>query len=107
MVELCAFPAMKPQIHIKMARDGDIMSEIKPVIVLDFDDFEDRYDRNGLNFLFYWKSKFPNFKVNIFAIPGRCSKSMLDLVNKHNDFISLLVHGWRHDDNFEVLKWDE
>src|SRR3990167_8734930 len=75
-------------------------------ICLDFDDFEDRYDRNGVNFLFYWKSKFPSFKVNIFAIPGRCSKNMLELVNKHRDFIELCVHGWRHDDNFECLKWD-
>jgi len=82
------------------------MPEFKTVVV-DFDDFEDRYDRNGMNFLLYWKSKFPKFKVNIFAIPGRCSKPMLELVNKHSDFISLCVHGWRHDDNFECLRWDE
>ena len=79
----------------------------KPVVVYDVDDFEDRYDRNGLNFLFYWKAKFPALKVNLFAIPGRCSSQMLQLLTPYFDWIQLCVHGWKHEDNFEVLKWDE
>ena len=84
------------------------MSEVMKTIVLDFDDFEsEHWDRNGLNFLFYWKAKYPNFKANMFTIPGRCSKEFLKLLEPHRDWIDLCVHGWRHDDNFEALKWDE
>lgn len=80
--------------------------DYKPVAVVDFDDMEDRYDRNGMNFLFWWKSQFPNFKVTMFAIPGRCSPAFLSLLASHKDWIQLGVHGWRHDDNFEATKWD-
>ena len=75
-------------------------------ICLDFDDAENKYDRNGLNFLLYWKEKYPKFKVTIFAIPGRMTVDFLKLVSPYNDWIEWGVHGWRHDDNFEVLKWD-
>lgn len=82
--------------------------EHKPFIVLDFDDFEaDHWDRNGLNFLFYWKAKYPKLKVNLFAIPGRMNDGMIRLLEPHKDWLRCYVHGWKHDDNFEVLKWDE
>ena len=74
-------------------------------LVLDFDDQEPRFDRNGMNFLFYWRAKYPNFRVNMFAIPGRMTQGFIDLIRKH-DWINLCVHGWRHDDNFECLLWD-
>ena len=80
--------------------------DIKPVAVVDFDDMEDRYDRNGMNFLYWWKTQFPHFKVTMFAIPGRCSPEFLSLLSSHKDWIQLGVHGWRHDDNFEATKWD-
>jgi hypothetical protein len=76
-------------------------------VIVDFDDMENKYDRNGLNFLFYWKAKYPKFKVNMFAIPGRMTKGFIDLLKPHMDWIDLCVHGWEHNDNFEVLKWDE
>ncbi len=75
-------------------------------LVLDFDDIENKYDRNGLNFLFYWKAKYPKLKVNLFAIPGRMTPEFIKLLQPF-DWIQLCVHGWKHDDNFEVLRWDE
>ena len=74
---------------------------------MDFDDFENKYDRNGMNFLLYWKSKYPRLKVNLFAIPGRMTQSFIKLIHPYFEWIQLCVHGWRHDDNFEVLRWDE
>jgi len=29
------------------------------------------------------------------------------LLKPYRDWIDLCVHGWKHDDNFEVQKWDE
>ena len=68
---------------------------------------EIRYDRNGLNYLFYWKAKYPKFKVTMFTIPGRVNKAFLELLKPHFDWIALGVHGWEHNDNFEVTKWDQ
>src|SRR3990167_1386573 len=76
-------------------------------IVVDFDDMENKYDRNGMNFLLYWRAKFPHFKVNMFVIPGRTSQGFIDLLKPYSNWIQLCVHGWKHDDNFEVLRWDE
>src|SRR3990167_3716184 len=75
-------------------------------ICLDFDDQEVKADRNGMNYLLYWKSKYPKLKVNMFAIPGRMTVDFIKLLDPYRDWIDLLVHGFRHDDNFEVLKWD-
>lgn len=77
------------------------------ILALDFDDIENKYDRNGMNYLFYWKAKYPKLKVNLFAIPGRMTQGFLDLLLPYKDWIQLCVHGWKHDDNFEVLQWDE
>lgn len=75
-------------------------------IFVESDDTEDRYDRNGLNFLFYWKAKYPKFKISLFTIPGRTSKEMLALLQKHSDWIEILVHGYSHSSNFENFDWD-
>lgn len=82
------------------------MWQVRKELVLDFDDMENKYDRNGLNFLFYWKAKYPKFRVNMFAIPGRMTLEFVTFI-KSLDWIQLCVHGWKHDDNFEVLRWDE
>ncbi len=78
----------------------------KKLAIVEADDFQDKYDRNGLEMLFYWKAKFPNFKISLFTIPGKISDEMLALVAKHNDWIELLVHGFDHDSNFECWSWD-
>jgi len=79
---------------------------MQKTLILDFDDQEDKYNRNGLNFLLYWKAKFPKFKVTMFAIPGRMTADFIKLIDPYREWMDLAVHGWRHDDNFEVLKWD-
>jgi len=79
---------------------------VNTTICLDFDDQEVKADRNGMNYLLYWKSKYPKLKVNMFAIPGRMTVDFIKLLDPYRDWIDLLVHGFRHDDNFEVLKWD-
>ncbi len=79
---------------------------IRKLAIVESDDTESRYDRSGLNFLFYWKSKYPKFKISLFTIPGRTSKEMLELLFKHRDWIELLVHGHTHSSNFECFDWD-
>jgi hypothetical protein len=76
-------------------------------VVFDADDFQDRWDKNGLNILFYWKSRYPNFKATLFTIPGRTSNEMLQLIDRNKDWIQLGGHGLLHDTNFEVQYWDE
>jgi hypothetical protein len=78
----------------------------RKIAIVESDDTEDRYDRNGLNFLFYWKSKYPKFKISLFTIPGRTSKPMLDLLFVHRAWIEILVHGYTHSSNFECYGWD-
>lgn len=79
--------------------------EIKNIAIVEADDFQDRYDRNGLNFLFHWKTKYPNFKITLFTIPDRTSPEMLDLMFRNYDWIQLAVHGFNHESNFECYSW--
>jgi hypothetical protein len=80
--------------------------EYRSKAVIESDDFCDVWNRSGLNFIFCWRSKFPKFKISLFAIPGRVSKEMIKLLEPHNDFIELLVHGFNHESNFENYSWD-
>lgn len=75
-------------------------------VIVDFDDFEDKYDRNALSELFYVKAKYPEFKVTLFSIPGKISHHMVDLM-LDIDWIQHAVHGWKHETNYEVNDWDE
>ncbi len=81
--------------------------EIRKIAIVESDDTEDHYSRNGLNFLFYWKAKYPKFKISLFTIPNKTSREMMALLYKHNDWIELLVHGFNHSSNFECFDWDE
>lgn len=80
--------------------------EIKKLAIVESDDFQDKYDRSGLEMLFYWKAKYPNFKITLFTIPGKTSKGFRDLISKHSDWIEIAVHGWDHDSNYECWEWD-
>lgn len=80
--------------------------EIKKLAIVESDDTEDHYSRNGLNFLFYWKAKYPKFKISLFTIPNKTSREMVALLQKHSDWIELLVHGFNHSSNFECFDWD-
>lgn len=80
--------------------------EIRKIAIVESDDTEDHYERNGLNFLFYWKAKYPKFKITLFTIPNKTSREMVDLLRKHSDWIELAVHGFNHSSNFECFDWD-
>lgn len=76
---------------------------IRKIAIVEADDFCDRYDRNGLNFLFYWKSKYPKFRITLFTIP---EKTSANLIHQLPDWIELAVHGFNHESNFECYGWD-
>lgn len=80
--------------------------DVKKIAIVESDDTEDHYSRNGLNFLFYWKAKYPRFKISLFTIPNKTSREMINLLSKHDDWIELLVHGYNHSSNFENYDWD-
>lgn len=80
--------------------------EIRKLAIVESDDTEDHYERNGINFLFYWKAKFPKFKITLFTIPNKTSREMISLLEKHKDWIELAVHGFNHSSNFECYDWD-
>lgn len=81
-------------------------NDIRKAAIVEADDFQDKYNRNGLNFLFYWKTKFPKFKITLFTIPNRTSPEFLKLISRHSDWIELAIHGWDHESNFECYGWD-
>ena len=78
----------------------------KSLAIVESDDTKTRWDRNGMNFLFYWKATYPKFKISLFTIPSETNKEMLSLLARHNDFIEILVHGFNHESNFENYSWD-
>lgn len=82
------------------------ITDIRKIAIVESDDTEDHFDRNGLNYLFYWKAKYPRFKISLFTIPGKTSREMVTLLQKHSDWIELLVHGFTHSSNFECFDWD-
>lgn len=81
-------------------------STIRQTAIVEADDFQDLWNRNGLNLLFYWKAKYPKFKITLFTIPNRTSWGMLELLSPHQDWIELAMHGWDHESNFECYGWD-
>jgi hypothetical protein len=80
--------------------------DIRKLAIVESDDFQDKWDRNGLNILFYWKAKYPKFKISLFTIPNKTSSEFRQLISRHSDWIELCVHGWDHDSNFECYGWD-
>lgn len=79
---------------------------IKQLAIVEADDFQDKYDRNGLEMLFYWKAKYPKFKITLFTIPNKTSYELRKLLDPHRNWIELAVHGWDHDSNYECWNWD-
>lgn len=77
--------------------------EIRKTAIIEADDFQDRYDRNGLNFLYYWKAKYPNFKISLFTIPDKTTNEFLASLP---NWIEIVIHGFNHESNFECYGWD-
>jgi len=69
-------------------------------IWLDLDDFGDTNSR--LDWLWMLKNEFPDFKVNLFAIPRDNQRIEWLEYLKQLDWIQLCVHGWNHESNEEV-----
>ena len=84
---------------------NDWQRKNRPLVIAEADDFCDKYDRSGLEMLFYWKAKYPNFKITLFTIPNKISDTMLDLL-KDQDWLEFAVHGFDHDSNYECWSWD-
>ncbi len=87
--------------------------DIHNIAIVESDDTEDHYSRNGFNFLFYWKAKYPKFKITLFTIPNKTSREMIQLLNPfmqnhyaQEPWIELAVHGFTHSSNFECFDWD-
>ena len=79
---------------------------IRKIAICESDDTEDHYSRSGLNFLFYWKAKYPRFKITLFTIPNKTSREMMELLQRHSDWIEIAAHGFTHSSNFENFDWD-
>jgi len=79
----------------------------RPLVIAEADDFMNQANRNGLDYLFYWKAKYPKFKITLFTIPDKTTLEFLNLINFPNDWIELAIHGFTHDSNFECWEWDE
>ena len=71
-------------------------------IVMDFDDLCDSNDR--MDVLRRLKERDPGFKVTLFAIPTRCSDSLLAKYDESRDWIRLGIHGFRHS-RHEAMAW--
>lgn len=72
-------------------------------LVVDVDDLCDLHD--PYDTLLRLKEADPNFKVTMFAIPNRCSKSLLKRYNKEHEWIRLGMHGWQHT-RAECYSWN-
>jgi len=78
------------------------LSQIKKTVVMDFDDLCD--GNEDLETLCRLKERDPNFKVTLFAIPTKCSDSLLTKYSMECEWIQLGIHGWRHA-RYECLAW--
>lgn len=72
------------------------------MFIIDLDDFAE--DNNGLDMLFQLRAAVPNFRVNLFTIPGRCTQSFLTEVRKL-EWIDMIPHGFVHDTSRECERW--
>lgn len=71
--------------------------------ILDLDDFHE--DDNQLDKLYKLRCRLPTFKVNLFTIPGRCSRCFIEEVRKI-EWVNMVPHGFVHDTPRECEKWE-
>ena len=72
------------------------------MIIVDLDDFTE--DNNALDMLFRLRAAVPNFRVNLFTIPGLCSFPFVETVRKI-DWIDMIPHGYKHPTSRECEHW--
>ncbi len=75
------------------------------MILFDLDDYYTEGENNCLEELNKMKDKYPNLKVTLFTIIGKCDPSQLILLSDIQ-WIQLAAHGHDHDKNSEVMDWD-
>jgi hypothetical protein len=73
------------------------------MILLTLDDYCD--DRNGLDYLFRLKARYPKFKVTLWTVPCWTSHGLLEETSKL-PWIEMGLHGWTHEAD-EVQNWDD
>ena len=67
-------------------------------VIFDLDDYcPEHYVLPSLDYL---KTKLPGLKVNLFTIPAKMTRRMLEKTAER-EWIQMIPHGWKHDDNFE------
>lgn len=68
-------------------------------------DMDDIYidPANGLNWLFYLKGKYPDFKCNLFVVPGRSTNNWLYML-ENLGWVELGIHGNNHDTTEEITE---
>lgn len=70
--------------------------------IIDLDDFCE--ENNGLDMLFQLRAAVPNFRVNLFTIPGRCTTGFLTEVRKL-EWVDMIPHGFNHPTSRECENW--
>lgn len=85
-----------------MEQSNTKSSETTTSYIVDFDDFCEGNTR--LKELLLVKAEVPSFKVNLFTIPGKCSKGFLKEMEKY-DWIDLIPHGFMHPTPREAENW--
>ena len=72
--------------------------------IVNADDFHE--SNTGLDLLLEVKQKIPNFVITMFTVPGRCSNSFLDHVDRFYPWIKMVPHGLLHKTSRECENWD-
>lgn len=76
------------------------------MIIVDLDDFceDNSATKEAIVMLFRLKDKIPEFKVNLFTIPGRCGQGFIEAARKL-DWVDLIPHGMFHATSRECEHW--
>ena len=66
-------------------------------LVVDMDDvsLDDGPAANHLDWMYYLRGKHPDFKINLFVIPKRCTPEWIDQLH-FIPWINVCMHGWHH-----------
>jgi len=75
-------------------------SKTNKICYLDVDDFGEKNHR--LDWMWQLRQEFPNFKINVFAIPVENEQEEWLTYLKSIDWLQLCVHGYKHKNNEEV-----
>ena len=89
--------------HIINVEGGKFLDDA----VVDFDDFQP--SAMALPYIDKLKEMYTDFKVTMFAIPGRFveRQELLAEYEKRKEWVQLAVHGWQHADNYEATRWSK